>query len=273
MAIKLIAFDLDGTLLTSRKEITPETRAALRAAADKGILTVPASGRLYPGLPEKLKGPDFRYSILCNGMIVYDALEDRKLCEYPLSFEETMRFLDYAESIGIFYDCYADDLAWMSKDIYDDLPRLITDPNFLKMLKELRTPVYDLRSWLVERHKPVQKLLFYFMDPQQRLEQLKIMPELFTDYNITSSIYCNIEINTKASDKGTALRSLCEKLGIDIRDTMVFGDGLNDIGMFRTAGLSVAMANADPALKAEADFVTAGNDENGVAAAIRRFAL
>ena len=273
MAIKLIAFDLDGTLLTSRKEITPETRAALRAAADKGILTVPASGRLYPGLPEELKGPDFRYSILCNGMIAYDALEDRKLCEYPLSFEETMRFLDYAESIGIFYDCYADDLAWMSKDIYDDLPRLITDPNFLKMLKELRTPVYDLRSWLVERHKPVQKLLFYFMDPQQRLEQLKIMPELFPDYNITSSIYCNIEINTKASDKGAALRSLCEKLGIDIRDTMVFGDGLNDIGMFRAAGLSVAMANADPALKDEADFVTAGNDENGVAAAIRRFAL
>ena len=111
------------------------------------------------------------------------------------------------------------------------------------------------------------------MDPQQRLEQLKIMPELFPDYNITSSIYCNIEINTKASDKGAALRSLCEKLGIDIRDTMVFGDGLNDIGMFRAAGLSVAMANADPALKAEADFVTAGNDENGVAAAIRRFAL
>lgn len=206
-------------------------------------------------------------------MIVYDALEDRKLCEYPLSFEETMRFLDYAESIGIFYDCYADDLAWMSKDIYDDLPRLITDPNFLKMLKELRTPVYDLRSWLVERHEPVQKLLFYFMDPHQRLEQLKIIPELFPDYNITSSIYCNIEINTKASDKGAALRSLCEKLGIDIRDTMVFGDGLNDIGMFRAAGLSVAMANADPALKAEADFVTAGNDENGVAAAIRRFAL
>ena len=105
MGIRLIAFDLDGTLLNSRKEVTPENLAALHAAAEKGILTVPASGRLYPGLPDELKGSDFRYSILCNGMTVYDAAEDMKLCDYPISLEEETRLHQQLEqelgSIGL----------------------------------------------------------------------------------------------------------------------------------------------------------------------------
>lgn len=273
MGIKLIAFDLDGTLLNSRKEITPDNLAALHAAAEKGILTVPASGRLYPGLPRELKGKDFRYSILCNGMTVYDAAEDMKLCDYPISLEETLRFFDYADSIGIFYDCYADDHPRITGSIYERLPELITDPSFLAMMLNLRKPVKDLRSWLIERGAPVQKILFYFTDLNQRLEQLREMPALFPDYNITSSIYCNIEINSKAADKGKALLALCEKLGIDPGDTMVLGDGLNDLGMFRVSGLRVAMANAADEVKAAADHVTGSCEESGVAAALKKYVL
>lgn len=273
MGIKLIAFDLDGTLLNSRKEITPDNLAALHAAAEKGILTVPASGRLYPGIPRELKGKDFRYSILCNGMTVYDAAEDMKLCDYPISLEETLRFFDYADSIGIFYDCYADDHPRITKSIYERLPELITDPSFLSMMLQLRKPVKDLRSWLIERGAPVQKILFYFTDLNQRLEQLREMPALFPDYNITSSIYCNIEINSKAADKGKALLALCEKLGIDPGDTMVLGDGLNDLGMFRVSGLRVAMSNAADEVKAAADHVTGSCEESGVAAALKKYVL
>ena len=273
MAIRLIAFDLDGTLFNAKKEITAENLAALREAAERGILLVPASGRLYPGLPQELKTPAFRYCILCNGMTVYDSREERRLFEYTIPLDETLAFFDYAESIGIFYDVYADDLAWITASLYERLPELITDPSFRNMMKTLRHPVPDLRRYLVERGGDVQKVLFYFTDLEQRREQLREMPKLFPNHNITSSIYCNIEINNKKADKGLALAALCREIGLDVGETMVLGDGSNDLGMFRTAGLSVAMANAEETVKQAADAVTGSCEESGVAQAIRRFAL
>lgn len=273
MGIKLIAFDLDGTLLDKQKRISAENLAALDAASDKGILTVPASGRFYPGIPAELKKSYGRYYILGNGMTVYDAVKDVKLCSYEISLAETLRFFEYADSIGSFYDCYADDNVYISQPIYDRLPELIVDKNFLNMMYSLRKPVDDLRAWLIARNKPVQKILFYFTDPEQRLEQLELMPKLYPEYNITTSIYCNAEINSKNADKGKALELLCRKLGISTDETMVLGDELNDIGMFRTAGLRVAMANANDALKAEADYITGSCDESGVAQAIWKYAL
>lgn len=273
MKIKLIAFDLDGTLLDPEKRISAENLAALAAANQKGILTVPASGRFYPGIPAELKGPAGRYYILGNGMAVYDALEDVKLCSHEIPLSEALNFFDYADSIGSFYDCYADDHVRISQPIYDRLPELITDKNFLNMMYALRKPVKDLREWLILRNKPVQKILFYFTDPAKRLEQLSLMPRLFPQYNITTSIYCNLEINSKDADKGKALALLCGKLGISPGETMVLGDELNDVGMFRAAGLRVAMANACDALKAEADDITGSCTESGVAQAIRKYAL
>lgn len=273
MGIKLIAFDLDGTLLDPQKRISAENLAALKAANEKGIITVPASGRFYPGIPSELKGPAGRYYILGNGTAVYDALEDVKLCSHEITTEETLRLFDYADSVGSFYDCYADDHVHISRPVYDRLPELITDKNFLNMMYSLRKPVDDLREWLIARSRPVQKILFYFTDPAKRLEQLRLMPEIFPEYNITTSIYCNIEINSKAADKGKALELLCGKLGIFAEETMVLGDELNDMGMFRFAGLRVAMANANDALKAHADCITGSCEESGVAQAIRKYAL
>ena len=88
---------------------------------------------------------------------------------------------------------------------------------------------------------------------------------------VTSSITNNIEINDKTATKGEALRFLCRHLGVDVRDTMAFGDGSNDMSMIQAAGIGVAMANADPALQAAADFVTDTNDADGVAKAIEKF--
>lgn len=273
MAIQLIAFDLDGTLLNAEKEITEENRAALREAAARGILLVPASGRLYPGLPPELHTPDFRYCILCNGMTVYDSVADRRLFEHLIPLEEALALFDYAESVGAFYDVYADDLPWITAEKFERLPELIKDPSVLKMMLALRHPVPELRSFLVQRGKPVQKVQFLFTDPDKRLEQLREMPKRFPMYNITSSLYCNIEINNKAASKGLALEALCRELGLDVAETMAIGDASNDLGMLRTAGLGVAMANAAPDIRAAADLVTDSCEDSGVGRAIRRYAL
>jgi hydroxymethylpyrimidine pyrophosphatase-like HAD family hydrolase len=81
----------------------------------------------------------------------------------------------------------------------------------------------------------------------------------------------NIEINSGDAHKGAALLELCRHLNIDPAQAMAFGDGLNDVTMIKTAGIGVAMGNADPRVKDVADFVTDTNDNDGVAKAIRRF--
>ncbi len=273
MAIKLIAFDLDGTLLNAKKEITEENRLALREAAARGILLVPASGRFYPGLPAELRGPDYRYSILGNGTTVYDREEDRRLFEYEISLEDTLALLDYADSVGAYYDIYADDLAWISTPFYERLNEIITDEGFCNMMKQLRHPVPDLRAYLIERGREVQKVLYYFVEPEKRREQLREMPKRFPAFNITSSIYCNMEINSCLADKGLALEALCRELGIRPEETMALGDGSNDLGMFRLAGLSVAMANAEEEIRRAADAVTESCEDSGVGRAIWRYAL
>ena len=87
---------------------------------------------------------------------------------------------------------------------------------------------------------------------------------------MTTSIPTNIEINSMGANKGAALRGLCAYLGIDPADTAAFGDGSNDIPMLREAGVGVAMANAEPEVKAAADVVTDSNNDAGVAKMIRK---
>lgn len=97
-------------------------------------------------------------------------------------------------------------------------------------------------------------------------KELMAIPEL----SISSSMYNNLEVNAKGADKGSALLWLADYLGIDREETMSFGDGENDIPMIQAAGIGVAMENALDTVKAAADMITLKNDEDGVAAAIRK---
>lgn len=112
------------------------------------------------------------------------------------------------------------------------------------------------------------KLVALDLDGREVLrKELMAIPEL----SISSSVYNNLEVNAKGADKGAALLWLADYLGIDREETMSFGDGENDIPMIKAAGIGVAMGNALDTVKAAADTVTLTNDEDGVAAAIRKF--
>ena len=139
------------------------------------------------------------------------------------------------------------------------------------MILELRRPVDDLRGYVVRTGTPVQKTQMFFREAAARNAELERMIRDFPDMSVTSSYPLNIEINAKPASKGEGLRFLCRHLGIDPRDAMACGDGSNDISMLQAAGGGVAMANADPRLLAAADYVTGGNDSDGVAEAVERF--
>ena len=120
MKTKLIALDLDGTLLLPDKSMSPRNRAALDAAAEKGIFIVPATGRLFIGLPEFIRSlPYLRYAITVNGAQVYDAAEDRVLCRAELPAADALALYDEMRALNLGYDVYMDDRAFMDHRFYD----------------------------------------------------------------------------------------------------------------------------------------------------------
>lgn len=274
MSIKLIAFDLDGTFLDSKKNIHPDNIKALEAAAEKGVVIVPATGRIVGGVPQQIRElPFIRYYVTVNGAFVYDAVEDKAVARAEIPLEDALSLLRYEDSLGISYDCYQDGWGYMSADMYDRAGEYVTDPGILKLVLTLRTKVPELKEYLRQKGESVQKLQLYFTDMQERARQFETLPGMFPDMAFTTSVPFNIEINSSAATKGQGLAALCKLLGIKAEEVLAFGDDRNDADMIRFAGIGVAMENAIEELRAAADWVTASNAEAGVARGIERFAL
>ena len=272
--IKIIVLDLDGTLLTSDKKISPRNYAALEQAAEKGIHIVPSTGRFYDGMPAVVRElPFVRYAITVNGAEIYDAREDRVLHRAEMTAEQAEEVFAFLDTLPVVYDCYQDGWGWMEKSLYDRAGDFIEDPKVLSMVKDLRTPVEGFRELIRSRNRGVQKIQMFFKDMDKRAESLPLLRQRFPGLNVTSSITNNLELNSLDAHKGVALLKLCDILGVDPAQTMAFGDGLNDITMLQTAALGVAMDNAYPEVKEAANFITDTNDHDGVAKAIEQFCL
>ena len=274
MDIKLILLDLDGTLLDSNKNLPEENRAALERAAARGIHIVPASGRLYGGMPEGIRAlPFVRYAVGSNGAQIYDAWEKKVIRRAEIPLPLAGRVYDYLDTLPVIYDCYMDGSGWIDSAMYARIDEFVTDPAIKAMVKTLRGPVEGFRSFVAAQGRPLQKIQMFFKDMDRRALELTRLAELFPELIVSSSINNNIEMNIQSATKGEALRFLCRYLDIDAHDTMAFGDKSNDLPMLRAAGLGVAMANADEELLAAADYITGTNDQNGVAQALERFVL
>lgn len=271
--IKLIAFDLDGTLLNDRKELTEENRRALLEAADGGIHLVPATGRFLGAIPEFLRELPIRYIIFMNGAQIYDMQEKRVLDEVLIPWEQCVQVLEFFDWLPVLYDCYVDNRAYMSQAFRPYLEEYALNEHFLWMMRDLRTPVPELKRFITQTGLGIQKFQAYFR-PREYPLRAQLMEHLhIPGIAISSSIPNNMELNHADATKGHALRKLAELLDIPMEATMAFGDGSNDLTMIRMAGLGVAMENGIAPLKSAADYVTTDCNANGVGAAIRKFCL
>ena len=274
MDIRLISFDLDGTFLDDRKGIPPANLRVLGEAAQRGVWIVPATGRIVAGLPEPLRTlPFMRYYITANGSYVYDAAEDRALARAEIPLARALEFYRFADGLDALYDCYQDNWGYMTGEMYREALRVIPNAGTREMIRLLRTPVPELKAYLAEKGADLQKIQLFFTDMQLRSRMLSELPGRFPDLAFSTSMPFNIEINARCATKGRALAALCRHLGLDASQVLAVGDGTNDSDMLREAGVGVAMANADGAVKAAADYVTDSNNDAGFAAAVERFVL
>ena len=271
----MIALDLDGTLLDSRKRLSERNRRALERAAAKGVLIVPTTGRFFGMMPEAVRElPFVRYAITINGAQVYDRKEDRAIVRTEIPVDKAVSIMELLDGHDVIYDCYRNNWGWMTASLQSKAENYATDEHYLKMVREFRRPVPELKAHLRETAADgsVQKVMLFSRNDDREARELaairREMAEKFPDIKVTSSTWNDLELNASDADKGNALRLFAEHLGLTLSDCAAFGDGLNDLTMIKAAGLGVAMANAIPEVKAAAARITLSNDEDGVAAVL-----
>ena len=270
--IRLITLDLDGTLLNSKKELSPENAAALQWAADQGIEIVPTTGRFYGGMPEVIRNlPYLHYAITINGAQVYDVRNDVGIAKAEIPVERAVELMAWLDQFPVIYDCFMDNWGWMTRSLQEKADEFAPNEHYAKMLKELRTPVDELKAFLTERGHDIQKSQFFAKDMDLRARLMEEIPQRFPDLIVSSAVVNNVEINDQNAHKGNAIRQLARHLGLDMSQVLAFGDGSNDITMLQEAGIGVCMENGLDSVKAVADYITDSCDEDGVAKAIYRF--
>lgn len=272
MKIKLVAVDMDGTVLRTDKTVSARTAAALNRAAERGCAVVPASGRVMNNLPKSVVSvPGVRYAVTSNGASVVDLAERRSVYTDPLG-GETPGLVRTLLGEGFFTEAYFGGSAYADRTAFGALVRLDPPEELLNFVRSSQIFVDDLPGYLESRGASVEKLNVPFVPKEDGGALLRRLTAT-GKYALCSSLWGNIEITRAGCSKGKALGKLIGMLGIRREEVLAIGDGGNDLEMLRFAGVGVAMKNADADVLAAADFVTASNDEDGAALAIEKFAL
>jgi len=269
--IRLIAFDLDGTLFTTDKRITPRTYDALKAAAGKGIAVVPATGRFLRTIPEPIKMMDYiRYIISINGAYVYNSVRKEPIYRAEIPKEKAIEILRFLDTLPVTYDCYTNNDSFMTRSMMENINDYIEDRFYLVMLRNSRGLVDDLKCHIESADYDIQKMMAYTLDMDVKAYIMQELPRRFDNLSVTSSIHENVEINDCGANKGIAIRKIAEDMGISMDQVMTFGDSFNDIPMLEAAGTGVCMANGAAAAKEISQIIAPSNDEEGVAYIIEK---
>lgn len=271
--IKLIALDLDGTLLTTDKKLTAYSKEVLAKAIAQGCEVVVASGRPISAIPKELVGfPGIRYMVTANGARIVDLKEKKTLYENLLPVETSEKVLDVLAQYDDIYEIFVDGIGYTKADGMARLDEFFSNQAMKEYMTTTRIPVEDVKAVLHKYNRPLDKIQGIFHSKDEKKQAAKQLAGI-QGLEVTGAFGNNHEINASGTNKGYALEKLGEIIGIDKEEMMACGDGMNDYEMLRTVGLAVAMKNGHEDVKAIAAYVTEPNDENGVAKAIERFVL
>jgi Cof subfamily protein (haloacid dehalogenase superfamily) len=263
--IKLIAVDVDGTLLNSQHELTERTIQALRRAAAQGVQVVVATGRprfTVLGVLSRLglAAP----GVFLQGLALYDA-DGTLRYEQVMDHEVARQVIEFAEAGGYSLIVYNSNNALVrTRTRHMEAMVVAYDDLFIETGESLRN---------LPGKVPISKVIF--VDGPDRIETIraKLSPRLNGSAKLVRSQPTLLEALPINASKGAGLERLLSELRVPLDEVLAIGDAENDIEMLQLVGVGVAMGNAPQAVKDAAAFVTADNDSDGVAEAVERFVL
>lgn len=263
MAIKLVAVDVDGTLVTADQQILPRVRQAAARAAQAGIELVLCTGRAECECWYVLEQlPQLRYLISHTGSMVQDLKTREILYHCPLSADDARRIYSRLREYDGLVSLFADGKVYNPSEQVAQFTRYYPE-SFRVLFDHSHTYLDDMDGWLAARQEPIEKYYVAYSGPEQAALAKKALSDL--PYFVTGAGFIDLEVMSPATSKGIALRALAERLGLQRGQILAVGDSCNDLAMLDYAGTGVAMGNGEDALKAAADWIAPSNEEGGVA--------
>jgi len=261
---KLIAIDIDDTLLTDDLIVTDGTRAALAAAAEQGVFVTLATGRMFPSAKKIAAQIELNVPIITyQGSLIKTLFDEQVLYERSVPTDAARKLYQFCQEHKLHLQLYVDDILYVEEDNdkargYSALSKIpfVVEPNFDELLNRPST-----KMLIIDEPDYLDKVA----------EQLKGL--IGDTVHITKSKPHYLEFTHKEGTKGHAISFMADHIGCSLDEVIAIGDSWNDHEMIEVAGLGVAMGNALPKLKEIADYVTASNNDEGVRQVIEQFVL
>ena len=271
--IRIVALDLDGTTFNSKGQVSDRTRNALETAAKQGVHVVVSTGRSYNSLPEQIKSvKGIEYAITSNGAHINDIATGESIYDSYLSERAVNAVAEMKDRIGCGLEVFVKGQAYMDTETFEEIRQFGSKYRNAEYILWSRKPTDDIISFMKDNKNIIENINLCFNGPDH-LEEHRSEVEAIPEATITSSFPNNLEVGGPNTSKKSALVELLGRLSISPENLMCCGDAPNDIQMLEYAGIGVAMGNAWGGTKDHADYVTATNDEDGVAQAFEKFVL
>ena len=286
---KLIAIDLDGTLLNSYGQISEKNKEILNKATNQNIEIVLASGRSSTSVKNIANDLEKCKYIICgNGSLIYDLQKEEIIYDKFIERKKALQIIEICEQNSIYYNVYTENMV-IAKTLENNVlfyhQENANKPDSKKTKINLVTNIYEyvknLENENILKFTISDKSSIIFNSIIKKLREIKNIDVLDVAHMSRKIIkagteevsleYYYTEITNENVDKWNAIKWLADRLNIDNNDIMAIGDNINDKLMIENAGLGVAMGNSNPFIKEIADKVVSNNNENGVAEAIEPY--
>ena len=260
--IKLVATDIDGTILIPEGEFTQAVKSCVSELCQKGIKVVLVTGRMNAAASKIAKDLGLNTPVVSyqGGLVVEDG---KKLYERYLTEHQTERILNWATKENIHINLYNDDVLYSENDCYE-VQRYCNNLHTERTIKPFSE---------IKKDKINKLLAIDYSNPERISRYEKELPSIFPDLYIVKSTPYFLEFSNPEASKQCAVEFLQKYWGLSKDEILTIGDQNNDIALLRAGGLKIAMGNATEELKSEADYITESVFEDGFVKAMEKFCL
>lgn len=270
MCYRLIALDMDGTLLMTDKSVHPDTIRDIEQASRSGIHVVYCSGRAIPEiLPYVPCLKTMRYAVCMSGALVYDFEESRAIYRKAIAHGYVQKIIDVAKKDDGMVHFLTDKESIVRADQVvhmRDFHMGVYQPMYVKITRKVTNMAEE-----AEHYDRIPKVNVYFHSKEARQQAYEMLEDLPLSFAFAEGT--SLEMTARGVTKAAGLKELAKYLKISMEETMAVGDAENDRAVLEAAGFSVAMGNAERQIKEICDAVTGDNDHNGVGEAIKRYGM